>query len=320
MTTPTSSVVPSTKSDSGVERYLANVGDTDIRLLRIFSVVVAAGGLSMATTELDADLSTVSRYIKELEDRVGARLCNRGRAGFSLTAHGVQVHNAAQDLFMALQAFEDNINALRADPVGQLRIGVMDALISDPQFRLSEALARHKQRAPRVRLHLSAAKPNDIERALLTGDLDCGIVASHERMAGLRYQQLYMETSGLYCCESHPLFGKPEQEIGLSDASSLELVVDPYTENLPLRSTSSLFQKTASADSIEAAALLVRTGRYVAFLPDHYAAALKGHTRLRSIRPDLFGYAQGIELAYRIGNGSPLVRGFLADMGLPALR
>ena len=320
MTNTTSSVARLTKSDAGVERYFANIGDADIRLLRIFNVVVAAGGLSMATTELDADLSTVSRYIKELEDKIGARLCNRGRAGFSLTAHGIQVHNAAQDLFLALQAFQDNINALRADPVGQLRIGVMDALISDPQFRLSEALARHKARAPRVRLHLSAAKPNDIERALLTGDLDCGIVASHDRMTGLRYQQLYLETSGLYCSERHPLFSRPDSAINLSDAADMELVVDPYTENLPVRSTSSLFLKTSSADSIEAAALLVRTGCYVAFLPDHYAAALSTHTRLRSLRPDLFGYAQGIELAYRIGNGSPLIRGFLADMGLPALR
>jgi DNA-binding transcriptional LysR family regulator len=303
-----------------VERYFANIGDADIRLLRIFNVVVAAGGLSMATSELDADLSTVSRYIKELEDRVGARLCNRGRAGFSLTAHGVQVHNAAQDLFMALQTFQDNINAMRSDPVGQLRIGIMDALISDPQFLLSDALARHKLRAPRVRLHLSSAKPNDIERALLTGDLDCGIVASHDRMAGLRYQELYQETSGLYCSERHPYFSRDEQSISLGDAAELELVVDPYTESLPVRSPSSLFQKTSGADSLEAAALLVRTGRFVAFLPDHYAAALGAHTRLRSIRPDLFGYAQGIELAYRIGNGSPLVRGFLGDMGVPALR
>src|SRR5688572_19525373 len=134
MTSKASSVESSRKQTEQVSQFVNAISDSDIRLLRVFCTVVSSGGLSAATTELQADLSTVSRYVKELEELVGARLCNRGRSGFSMTAHGMVVHSAAQELFKALTSFRENIDALHADPVGELKLGVMDALISDPQF------------------------------------------------------------------------------------------------------------------------------------------------------------------------------------------
>lgn len=320
MTRQTSSVARGGKPGAGIEQYLGALSDADIRLLRIFSIVVAAGGLSAATTELQADLSAVSRHVKDLEQRVGARLCNRGRSGFALTAHGQLVHKAAQELFLALKAFQDQVNTLHADPVGLLRLGVMDALISDPQFPLSEALRKFKAKAPRVQVQLSVAKPDQIGRAVLTGDLDLGVVVARERMAGLRYHQLYLEKSSLYCAEPHPLFRTRDDQVRLADAAALELVEDPYTESLPLRGPAAAFRKGAVADTIEAAALLIRTGAYVGFLPEHYAAALAPFVRLRAIRPDLFSYQQGIELVHRKAGMSPLARALLDQLGIAPSR
>ena len=299
---------------SGIEQYLNDISDADIRLLRIFCVVVAADGLSAATTELQADLSTVSRYIKDLEEKVGARLCNRGRSGFSLTAHGVLVHNSAQELFNALKSFKDNINTLHTDPIGHLRLGVMDALISDPQFRFSDALRNYKIKAPRVQVRLSVARPSEIERLVLNGDMDLGVVATREKILGLTYQHLYMEKNSLYCAENHPFYAKDDQEIDLQQASTLELIEDPYTESLPLRGFSGVFRKAATAESIEAVAILLRTGNYVGFLPDHYAAAIAPFMPLRKIRPDIFSYEQGIELVYRNGPIPPFVRGLMLEL------
>jgi DNA-binding transcriptional LysR family regulator len=318
MTPLTSSVEHNHKQGSGIEQYLNAISDADIRLLRIFCVVVAADGLSAATTELQADLSTVSRYIKELEDKVGARLCNRGRSGFSLTAQGILVHNAAQELFSALKSFKDNINTLHSDPVGHLHLAVMDALISDPQFCLSEALRNYKEKAPRVQVRLTVARPNEIERLVLNGDLDLGVVATREQIIGLSYHHLYMEKSSLYCSEKHPFYLKHDEEIDLAEASKLELIEDPYTESLPLRGFSGVFRKAATADSIEAVALLIKTGNYVGFLPEHYAAAIAPFTHFRKIRPDFFSYEQGIELVLRSGPVTPFVRGLLRELNIVA--
>ena len=316
MTQSTSSVEHNHKQGSGIEQYLNAISDADIRLLRIFCVVVAADGLSAATTELQADLSTVSRYIKELEDKVGARLCNRGRSGFSLTAQGILVHTAAQELFSALKSFKDNINTLHSDPLGHMHLAVMDALISDPQFCLSEALRNYKEKAPRVQVRLTVARPNEIERLVLNGDLDLGVVATRERIIGLSYHHLYMEKSSLYCSEKHPFYAKHDDEIDLAEASKLELIEDPYTENLPLRGLSGVFKKAATADSIEAVALLIKTGNYVGFLPEHYASAIAPFTSFRKLRPDVFSYEQGIELVLRSGPATPFVRGLLRELNI----
>ena len=64
---------------------LGQVGDTEIRLLRIFKAVVACGGLAAAELELNIGRSTISRHLRDLEERLGLVLCRRGRAGFALT-------------------------------------------------------------------------------------------------------------------------------------------------------------------------------------------------------------------------------------------
>lgn len=314
MSSDTPPVDSTSRPAKNVEQYFDAITDVDIRLLRMFCVVVAAGGLSAATAELHADLSTVSRYLKELEDAVGARLCNRGRSGFSLTAQGVLVHSAAQDLFRALRTFRENVNGLRTDPVGELRLGVMDALLSDPQFRLAAALRAYRAKAPRVRIALSVSKPLDIERQIVNGNLDAGVVASTGDTVGLSCHPLYKEHSSLYCSDKHRLYFRNDPGLHVGDIGSLDLVEDPYTESLPMHGWAPLFRRAARADSLEGVALLVSSGDYVGFLPDHYAELLRPSTRLRSIRPDLFRYEQRIDLVWRSGPMNPFVQGVVAEL------
>ena len=319
MTSKTSSVGTSRKQSAQVSRFVNAISDSDIRLLRIFCTVVSSGGLSAATTELQADLSTVSRYVKDLEELVGARLCNRGRSGFSMTPHGMLVHAAAQELFKALTSFRENIDALHADPVGELKLGVMDALVSDPQFPLSAAMRAYRAKAPRVRIRLSVSQPIDIERQILQGELDAGVVAARAPQAGLNYHPLYKETSNLYCARHHPLFGQADPAIDPGACGLLDLVEDPYTDSLPMPGHSALFRRAAKADSLEGVALLVSSGDYVGFLPDHYAAMLGATTPLRPIRPDLFRYEQGIDLVWRNGPLNAFVRGLFAELRVDKL-
>ena len=71
--------------------FLGRVSDVDIRLLRVFRAVVACGGVSAAELELNIGRSTISRHLTDLELRLGVKLCDRGPAGFALTAEGEQV-------------------------------------------------------------------------------------------------------------------------------------------------------------------------------------------------------------------------------------
>ena len=70
---------------------LGQLGDVDLRLLRVFKSVVECGGMAAAELELNIALSTISRHVKDLEIRLGLVLCRRGRGGFGLPPEGQQV-------------------------------------------------------------------------------------------------------------------------------------------------------------------------------------------------------------------------------------
>ncbi len=284
------------------------ISDADLRLLRVFSVVVAAGGLSAATAELQADLSSVSRHVKELESRVGARLCIRGRGGFALTPAGTKLYLAAQELFAALGAFRTGVQGLQTQVGADLRLGVVDALLTDPSMRLAQALAHCIDHTPGLRLSVAMLRPIEIERQLLAGELDAGILAAHLPAAGLARCRLYAESSSLYCAHGHPWFDQPSADpFDPAEAASLNIVADPYTVDLPKRVFAGELPTLARADSIEGVAMLIKTGRCAGFMPDHYVEAVDPLSVFKRIRPDVFSYTQDIELTYRRGAPNPLV-------------
>lgn len=292
------------------------ISDADLRLLRVFSVVVAAGGFSAATAELQTDLSAISRQVKELEARVGARLCSRGRGGFALTPAGSQLYRSSQDLFAALKSFRADLRGLQHEAGIELRLGVVDALLTDPSMRLVRALGHSIDTLPGLRIHLAVLRPIEIERQLLAGELDAGILAAHMPAGGLERLRLYAEANSLYCAPGHPCFDLPDEQIDPADAQRLNIVVDPYTVDLPLRGfESATWQPTMRADSLEGVATLVRTGRCAGFLPDHYVDAVEPLSTFRRLRPEVFSYTQDIELTYRKGVANAAVGVLVGRLG-----
>ena len=92
---------------------LSNLSESDIRLLRVFSAVVDAGGFSAAQIDLNVSQSTISTHMTALEQRLGVRLCERGRSGFRLTERGTLIYQAAQRLFSAIDEFRSDAGAAR---------------------------------------------------------------------------------------------------------------------------------------------------------------------------------------------------------------
>ena len=92
---------------------LAQVSDFDIRLLRIFRSVVECGGFSAAETVLGIGRSAISQQMSDLEQRLGLRLCQRGRAGFSLTEEGREWSLRAQQVFGLLGEAVEQIGSRR---------------------------------------------------------------------------------------------------------------------------------------------------------------------------------------------------------------
>jgi len=264
---------------------LGQVGDAEIRLLRIFKVVVDCGGLSAAELELNIGRSTVSRHIKDLEERLGLVLCHRGRAGFRLTTEGQQILAAAQTLLGAMDAFRGEVRDLHDDLVGQVCLGLFDKTATNPQAHVSDALALFRRRAPEVSLDVTVGNLSDIEAALMEGRLHMGIAPEHRRSDRLDYHFLFNETMWLYCGNHHPLFNTADKTqtwplIQAQDYAGLAF----HSPNMDATHRFKL-KRRASASDQEAVAILILSGAYLGFLPEHYAADFVRRGLMRRVGP-----------------------------------
>jgi DNA-binding transcriptional LysR family regulator len=61
---------------------MVGVSDFDLRLLRVFVAIAEAGSFTAAQMVLNLGQSTISNQMAALEQRLGYRLCERGRSGF----------------------------------------------------------------------------------------------------------------------------------------------------------------------------------------------------------------------------------------------
>jgi DNA-binding transcriptional LysR family regulator len=86
---------------------IRNITDMDLRLLRIFAIVVKCAGFTAAQAELNMSQSNISTHISSLEKRLGYRICERGKGGFRLTEKGQRILKASAALFGAVDAFRD---------------------------------------------------------------------------------------------------------------------------------------------------------------------------------------------------------------------
>ena len=272
--------------------------DVDLKLLRVFETVIAHKSFSGAQTELNLSAASISGYISALEERLGTKLCRRGRAGFALTEKGELIHAEAVRLHAAIDDFSANAGAIRGRLVGTLRIGVVDCTVTDRNSPLTEALRRFGQNDHHVRHELTIQSPQDLQRGVLDGRLHVAIGSFPSRVSALRYEHLYDENQLFYCGAGHRLFD--EDDVSIEQVRECPIVARGYWRRADLGRIG-VASEAAVVDSMEAQAILIRTGAYVGFLPEHYAAGWVEKGELRSLLPENLGYPAPFDMIIRRG-------------------
>jgi len=292
---------------------LAKLSEGDLRLLRVFAKVVEAGGFSAAQIELNVSQSTISTHMTALEHRLGLRLCQRGRAGFSLTEKGRLIYQASQRLFAAIEEFRSEAGAARGCLVGNLTVGIVDNLINNPACRLHDAITRFNLRAPEVQIGLQVASPTEIERAVLEGRFDLGFGACGRHSPYLTYDDLFEERQVLYCGRGHPLFERSERVV-VADLKGHQFARRAYIapNKLP---TGVRLSSTAVADLMESIAVFILSGRYIGFLPVHFAHQWVAQDMMRPLLEKALGYQNPIYLVLRkTEQKKPILAAFLDEL------
>jgi len=290
------------------------VSDFDLRLLRVFKTVVDCGGISAAEVELKVSRSAISTSIADLEKRLGMRLCQRGRAGFSVTQEGRETYRAVLQLLASLEGFKTQINAIQDELRGEFNIGIMDSLATMYRsMRITDSLTRLKQLGPEVSINLSMNAPSEIERAVLDGRLHVGVVKHSKPFPGLEYCPLYQEQSRLYCGHKHPLFNAAQQDLNPEQVVSHEAVMSAYVQAVDVKAINEQLRGHATASTREAAAFLILTGCFIGYLPTHMAERWVDEGRMRELLPEHFHFETKYSAIVHKGAAPHLVRDTFMD-------
>jgi DNA-binding transcriptional LysR family regulator len=255
----------------------------EVRLLRIFQTVVHCGGLSAAEIDLGIGRSTISTHIADLEARLGATLCQRGRSGFSLTAHGKKIYEASLRLMSSLDAFRAEANYSPDYMTGALNVGIVDNTVWNPESPLRRVFREFSAMSTDIDLTLYVLSPDELEHRLLDGQLHVGVGPVMHELPGLHYRALFEETNYLYCGHGHPLFERPDSEISTRELFHSGYVKKSYAVDRSVYHDNESMGKRVIGFHIEAFALLVLSGRYIGFLPENYAAYWENRAEMRRL-------------------------------------
>lgn len=251
--------------------------------------MVQCGSFSAAETSLGISRSAISVHMADLEKRLGVRLCQRGRAGFALTDEGREVLRSSEAVLVAIEGFRTEVNQLHSQLRGDLNIGIINNLVTQPKMRITRALKSLRSQGEGVTVNLSMSTPAEIERGVLDGRLHVGVVPLITPLSGLEYNLLYEERSYLYCSHEHPLFACADT-VSTDDLRHVDAVVPSFRMTAEAIGLHHLLDCAATATDREGIAFLILTGSYIGFLPDHYAAAWVEKGMMKAIAPQRFHF------------------------------
>jgi len=289
------------------------IANTDLRALAVFRAVVEHQGFAGAQIALGLSQSAISFHVKALEERLGFALCRRGRGGFALTERGALVHARSDALFLSLDAFESEVGRLRDRITGTLRIGMIDNTVTDSGLPLPQVIGRIGARAPEARLDIAMADPETLVARLAGGALDLAILPETRLAEGLRLSPLHEERHLLYCGRGHPLFPRAAEVTETAEIARWPFVGRPYANQRELGPFPGAVMP-ASAANMEAQAMFLLSGRYIGYLPAHYAKAHVAAGDLRVLGTG-FPLSSPLMLATRAGvRATPLQDLFLREL------
>jgi molybdate transport repressor ModE-like protein len=119
--------------------------------LRLFLAVARTGSVSGAARQLGVQHSTVSRRIRQFEEKLGARLIERKQGGYALTQAGETIKEAAQRVEREMVGVDGAILDQDTHLVGPLRVTALNNMASTV---LMPMFASFSKKRPQVELHI----------------------------------------------------------------------------------------------------------------------------------------------------------------------
>ena len=145
----------------------------EFRELQYFLAVVEEGTISGAAEALHVAQPSLSRQMRELEEKIGKTLFIRGNRQITLTEEGMILRKRAEEMLKLMEKTEQEIASTNRDIAGDIYIGAAETNAMHYLTRTAGALHRS---FPDIHFHIASGDTNDTLFQLEQGLIDFALL------------------------------------------------------------------------------------------------------------------------------------------------
>ena len=213
---------------------------------------------------------TLSAMIQKLEEELDTRIFDRSQQPVCPTPVGIHIIEQAQNILVQANRIKNIIEEEKHSLTGTFKLGILPTVAP---YLLPRFFPQLMKKYPDLDIRVVEMKTNDIKKALQTGEIDAGIVASLAGMEELQQTPLFYEQFFAYVSREDALFNN--EVIRTSDLNGEQLWL--LDEGHCFRDQLLRFRQMKSArasqlayhlGSMETFMRMVESGKGVTFIPE----------------------------------------------------
>lgn len=213
---------------------------------------------------------TLSAMIQKLEEELDTRIFDRSQQPVCPTPVGIHIIEQAQNILVQANRIKNIIEEEKHSLTGTFKLGILPTVAP---YLLPRFFPQLMKKCPDLDIRVVEMKTNDIKKALQTGEIDAGIVASLAGMEELQQTPLFYEQFFAYVSREDALFNN--EVIRTSDLNGEQLWLldeghcfrDQLVRFCQMKSARAS-QLAYHLGSMETFMRMVESGKGVTFIPE----------------------------------------------------
>ena len=213
---------------------------------------------------------TLSAMIQKLEEELDTRIFDRSQQPVCPTPVGIHIIEQAQNILVQANRIKNIIEEEKHSLTGTFKLGILPTVAP---YLLPRFFPQLMKKYPDLDIRVVEMKTNDIKKALQTGEIDAGIVASLAGMEELQQTPLFYEQFFAYVSREDALFNNEVIRTSDLNGEQLWLLDEGHCFRDQLERFCQLKAARASQlayhlGSMETFMRMVESGKGVTFIPE----------------------------------------------------
>lgn len=213
---------------------------------------------------------TLSAMIQKLEEELDTRIFDRSQQPVCPTPVGIHIIEQAQNILVQANRIKNIIEEEKHSLTGTFKLGILPTVAP---YLLPRFFPQLMKKYPDLDIRVVEMKTNDIKKALQTGEIDAGIVASLAGMEELQQTPLFYEQFFAYVSREDALFNNEVIRTSDLNGEQLWLLDEGHCSRDQLVRFCQMKSARASQlayhlGSMETFMRMVESGKGVTFIPE----------------------------------------------------